>query len=316
MNPVVSATGKNGGHEGQEVTRPVLAADVGGTQMRAALVDETGRVLLRRSVATPAEADVPASLTDLIASVAAERGHGAVSRAVVGLPGAVDYEAGRLLWAPHLPAQWPDLLSTAGLSEHLGLPVSIANDADLAAVGEAWFGAGAASHAVGYLTISTGIGAGVVHGGRLLRGPRSLAEVGHVVIDWHAWVEGAPSTLEELGSGSGVARLARDAGLGALESREVQAKAAAGEPRAAAIWQRAIAACAAGVANLVMSFYPSTVVIGGGMGRQDEFFGPLRDMVLQRPGHYPADLAIVRSTLGDDAGLSGAAAWGGAISAP
>ena len=86
--------------------------------------------------------------------------------------------------------------------------------------------------------------------------------------------------------------------------------------RAVAIWQQAIAACAAGVSNLVMSFYPSTVVIGGGMGRQDEFFGPLRDMVLQRPGHYPADLAIVRSTLGDDAGLSGAAAWAGATSSP
>jgi glucokinase len=306
----------DGGHEGSGVTRPVLAADVGGTQMRAALVDDEGRVLLRRSVPTPAEADVPALLTDLIASVAAERGHGAASHAVVGLPGAVDYDTGRLLWAPHLPAQWPDLLSADGLTEHLGLPVGIANDADLAAVGEAWFGAGAASHAVGFVTISTGIGAGVVHGGRLLRGPRSLAEIGHAVIDWRAWFDGAPSTLEELGSGSAVARLARQAGLGDLGAREVQANAAAGEPRAVAIWQQAIAACAAGVSNLVMSFYPSTVVIGGGMGRQDEFFGPLRDIVLQRPGHYPADLTIVRSTLGDDAGLSGAAAWSGATSSP
>jgi glucokinase len=294
------------------VTQPVLAADVGGTQMRAALVDDKGRILLRRSVPTPAEADVPASLTDLIASMAGEQGHGIVSHAVVGLPGAVDYEEGRLLWAPHLPEQWPEQLSTAGLSEHLGLPVRIANDADLAAVGEAWFGAGAASHAVGYLTISTGIGAGVVHGGRLLRGPRSLAEVGHAVIDWRAWVDGAPATLEELGSGSGVARLAREAGLGAVGAEEILAGAATDEPHAVAIWQQAIAACAAGVSNLVMSFYPSTVVIGGGLGRQDQFFGPLRDMVLQRPTHHPADLQIVRSALGDDAGLSGAAAWDGA----
>jgi glucokinase len=277
--------------------------------MRAALVDDEGRVLLRRAVPTPAEADVPASLTDLIASVAAERGHGAASHAVVGLPGAVDYEAGRLLWAPHLPAQWPEQLSTVGLTEHIGLPVSIANDADLAAVGEAWFGAGRASHAVAYLTISTGIGAGVVHGGHLLRGPRSLAEVGHVVIDWRAWLKGAPSTLEELGSGSGLARMAREAELGDLGAREVLLRVASGEPRAIAIWQQAIAACAAGVSNLVMSFYPSTVVIGGGLGRQDEFFGPLRDIVLQRPGHQPNDLNIVRSSLGDDAGLSGAAAW-------
>jgi glucokinase len=228
---------------------------------------------------------------------------------VVGLPGAVDYEAGRFLWAPNLPAQWPDQLSAAGLSAQLGLPVSIANDADLAAVGEAWFGAGAESSAVAYLTVSTGIGAGVVNGGRVVRGRRSLAELGHVVIDWRAWRDGEPSTVEELGSGSGVARLAREAGLGAVSSEQVEAGAAAGEPRAAAIWEQAIAACAAGVSNLVMSFYPSTVVIGGGMGRQDAFFSPLRQMVLQRPGHHPGDLAIVRSTLGDDAGLSGAAAW-------
>jgi len=286
-----------------------LAADVGGTQMRAALVDSEGRVLLRRSAPTPAEADVPASFTDLIAVVAAERSYGAATHAVVGLPGVVDYEAGRLLWAPHLPEQWPDQLSTDGLTAHLGLPVSIANDADLAAVGEAWFGAGATSSAIAYLTISTGIGAGVVHGGRLMRGTRSLAEVGHSVIDWSAWRDGAPCTLEELGSGSGVARAAREAGLESPGAPEVQAGAAAGEPRALAIWEQAITACAAGVSNLVMSFYPSTVVIGGGLGRQDEFFDPLRQMVLDRPGHHPDDLRIVRSTLGDDAGLSGAAAW-------
>jgi glucokinase len=292
---------------------PVLAADIGGTQMRAALVDPGGVVLLRRSVPTPKEADVPASLIQLIRSVAAEHRHGEASHAVVGLPGGVDYDAGRLLWAPHLPEQWPDLLSSEGLTAHLGLPVSLANDADLAAVGEASFGAGAASRAVAYLTVSTGIGAGVVHGGRVLRGTRSLAEVGHTVIDWRAWREGAPCTLEELGSGSGVVRLAREGGLGALGAREIQAAAAEGEPRAVAIWQDAITACAAGVSNLVMSFSPSTVVIGGGLGRQQEFFSPLRELVLGRPGRHPEDLTIVRSALGDDAGLSGAAGWRAAI---
>jgi predicted NBD/HSP70 family sugar kinase len=294
-------------------SRPVLAADIGGTQMRAALVDPRGVVLLRRSVPTPREAEVPASLIELIGSVAAERRYGEASHAVVGLPGGVDYDAGRLLWAPHLPEQWPDLLSTEGLTARLGLPVSIANDADLAAVGEASFGAAAGSPAVAYLTVSTGIGAGVVHGGRVLRGTRSLAEVGHAVIDWRAWYEGAPCTLEELGSGSGVARLAREAGMGALGAREIQAAAAEGEPKAAAIWHGAITACAAGVSSLVMCFSPTTVVIGGGLGRQQEFFGPLRELVLRRPGRHPADLALVRSALGDDAGLSGAAGWRAAI---
>jgi len=288
---------------------PVLAADVGGTQMRAALVGPRGEVLLRRSAATPDHTDVPAALIDLIRVVGAERGHGTVSHAVVGLPGGVDYENGRLMWAPHLPQGWPELLSRDELSARLGMPAHIANDADLAAVGEAAFGAGAGAADVAYLTISTGIGAGVVYGGRLLRGTRSAAEVGHTVIDWRAWQEGLPSTLEELGSGSGLARIALEAGLGARDAQEVQAAASRGDTEAIAIWQGAIAACAVGVSNLVMSFYPSTVVIGGGIGRREEFFGPLRELVLSRPEHHPADLSIVPAALGDDAGLAGAAAW-------
>ena len=291
---------------------PVLAADVGGTQMRAALVDHRGCILLRRSAPTPGHADVPAALIDLIGAVGGERAHGTASYAVVGLPGAVDYEAGRLLWAPHLPESWPDLLSDEELATRLGMRAHIANDADLAAVGEAAFGAGVGAADLAYLTISTGIGAGVVHEGRLLRGRRSLAEVGHTVIDWHAWREGAPSTFEELGSGSGLARMARDAGLGPLDAREVESAAAGGDARATAIWEGAITACAVGVSNLVMSFYPSTVVIGGGLGRGAGFFGPLRDLVLSRPEHHPADLTIVPAALGDDAGLAGAAAWAGA----
>lgn len=109
-----------------------------------------------------------ASLTDLIATVAAERGHGAATHAVVGLPGVVDYAAGWLLWAPHLPQQCPEQPSRSRLTAHLGLPVGIANDADLAAVGETDFGAGERKTDIAYLTISTGIGAGMVHHGRLV----------------------------------------------------------------------------------------------------------------------------------------------------
>ena len=223
--------------------------------------------------------------------MAAEHSHGAPSHAVVGLPGAVDYEAGRFLWAPNLPAQWPDQLSADGLSAQLGLPVSIANDADLAAVGEAWFGAGATSPAVAYLTISTGIGAGVVNGGRVLRGTRSLAEVGHVVIDWRAWRDGAPSTVEELGSGSGVARLARRGRPGRRsahkKSRPARRRASHGRsPSGSRPSPPAPPVCRTWSCPSTRA--PSSSVVG--MGRQDEFFGPLRDMVLQRPGHHPDDL--------------------------
>jgi glucokinase len=287
---------------------PIVAADIGGTQMRAALVDRHGNVLLRRSAATPDD-DAPAALITLVASVCDERAYGDPSHAVVALPGPVDYEAGTLLWAPNLPPGWPEQLSSQVLSERLGLPALVANDADVAAVGEAIFGAGTGHVDLAYLTVSTGIGAGVVHGGRLARGRQSLAEVGHTVIDVEAWRAGRPSTVEELGSGSGVARLAAEANLDALDARGVQAAAAEGDEAALAIWHEAIAACAAAVTNLAMFFSPEVVVIGGGLGRQDAFFYAVRTLVLARSEHLPAGLSVVRSALGDDAGLIGAAGW-------
>ena len=207
----------------------VLAADIGGTQMRAAMVRPDGTVLNRRTERTPRHAEAPAALVELISSAATEFGRDQVSHAVVGLPGGVDYEAGRLLFAPNLPPEWPDQLTCDSLAERLGMPVCIANDADLAAVGEAYFGAGRGGTDVAYLTISTGVGAGVLHRRRLMRGRYSAAELGHTVIDWRSWREGEPATLEELGSGSGLARVALERGLGELDAQAIGVAASEGD---------------------------------------------------------------------------------------
>jgi glucokinase len=295
----------------------ILAADVGGTQMRAALVDARGCAVVRANAPTPADADVPGALIDLIAGVGSAADLSDVSHAVVGLPGAVDYRAGRLLSAPNLPAGWPESLSTDQLSGQLGLRVYVANDADMAAVGEAAFGAGTGiDDVVAFLTVSTGIGAGVVDRGRLIHGRHSFGEFGHSVVDWHAWREGRPGTLEELASGSGMARQAREEGLGPLDAQAVLEAALNEDDRARTIWEDAVAACAAGVCNLVMAFAPHTVIVGGGIGRRPEFFEPLREIALRREEHRPAQLSIVLSALGDDAGLAGAAAWVGALGSP
>ena len=223
-------------------------------------------MLLRRSATTPNDADVPSALIDLIGEVAAERARGGAPHAVIGLPRAVDYEHGLLLWAPHLPERWPDLLACDELSARLRMPVHVANDADLAAVGEAAFGAGLGVGDVAYLTISTGIGAGIVHRGRLVHGTRSLGEIGHTVIDWHAWRAGRPSTLEELGSGSGIAHLAREAGTRYAHAAEIEAAARRGDADAAPSGRTRSPPARLASSNLVMAFYPSTVVIGGGLG--------------------------------------------------
>lgn len=297
---------------------PTLAVDVGGTHMRAAIIDDEGNVLLRRAVPTPSQAEVPGALTDLIREVAGEEQavRSATGVAVVGLPGPVDYRSGQLLWAPHLPETWPEQLSERQLSEQVGVSVRLANDADLAAVGEAYFGAGVDMHDVAYVTISTGIGAGVVSGGRLLHGLRSIAEVGHTIIDRVAWDAERPATLEELASGSGMRRMAADAGLGDVDGVAMEHLVASGDPVACQIWNQAVAATSIGVVNLTLMFAPKVVVIGGGLGRQPAFFDPVAATVERRaqPGLPP--IPVVVAALGDDAALIGAARWSHAVPSP
>ncbi len=97
--------------------------------------------------------------------------------AVIGVPGRIDHMAGALEHAPNLPSHWPGALHEALLTDHLGVPVSLANDADLATVGEACFGAGRGAADVVSITVSTGVGAGVLLGGRLVRDPGLLQPV-------------------------------------------------------------------------------------------------------------------------------------------
>src|SRR5579859_2111317 len=143
-----------------------LAVDLGGTNLRAALVDAEGRIQARHQRPTPHDASAPEALLELVREV----GGGGCQLAVIGVPGRVDYSAGRLEYAPNLHPAWTELLAAEPLAAHLGLPVRVANDADLAAVGETCFGAAAGRSDVVYMTVSTGVGAGVLLGGRLVHG--------------------------------------------------------------------------------------------------------------------------------------------------
>jgi glucokinase len=139
--------------------------------------------------------------------------------------------------------------------------------------------------------------------------------VGHTVIDREAWESGAPATLEELGSGTGLARLAREAGLGDLEGHEVEQRYAAGDERAASVWRTAVRAASIGVINLLWSFAPEVVVIGGGLGRRPRFFTPLAEEVAARTTTGQPAPPVVLAQLAGDSGLVGAARWSEAIAA-
>ena len=281
----------------------VLGVDLGGTSMRAARVEPDGTVLDRREEPT---GDDPAELVALLREVAA----GDVERAVVGVPGRVDYGRGHLEFAPNLDDRWDAVLDDGVLSAELGLDVSVANDADLAAVGEAWFGAGRGFDDVAYLTVSTGIGAGIVTGGLLVHGRRSLAEVGHTVVDGQALAAGQPATVEELGSGTALARLAEEAGLD-VEGKALVDRVRGGDEAASRVLTRVVTAAAIGAVNLAHLFTPAVIVVGGGLGLNgDLVLEPMRQLLASRgPRQLPEPIVVVNAALGDDAGLAGAAAW-------
>jgi glucokinase len=284
----------------------ILAVDLGGTQMRAALVAADGSISHRRALPTPGAEDGVEQLLELAGAVLA---HGARA-GVIAVPGRVDYGQGRLEHAPNLPKRWSRMLTQSYLGERLGVEIALANDADAAAVGETFFGAGRGHDDVSYLTISTGIGTGVLLGRRLMHGRRSSAELGHTVVAAIAAATGAPATLEDLASGRALESSARTAGL-AADARRVVELVKQGDARAQRIWHSFLDVVMLGVVNLAYLFTPQIIVIGGGVGLNgDLLLEPIRKHVARYgPPGLPKPIPIVTAALGDDAGLMGAAAW-------
>jgi glucokinase len=274
----------------------ILACDVGGTHLRVSVTDTHGVVHEKRVVPTPL--DDPAALTRAMESLRDEYPQH-IAGAVVGVPGNVDYMNGRVIYLPNLP-EWGTHIMEKRLARDLGMEVLLANDADLAALGEHRFGAGVGSSDMAYVTVSTGVGAGVVIGGRLLHGNVSLAELGHTVIDRQAY-----GTVESLGSGTALGRIAGEDGAAVTE------KARAGDEQALGYIAEIADSLAVGVLNLAHIFSPQVIVVGGGLSQAgDLILGPIRIMLAERGKNFPASRAkVVLASGGDDVGLKGAAAY-------
>ena len=286
-------------------SRPVIAVDLGGTNLRVALVDGDGTVLARHRVPTPAQGSITDALAELIAELECDPDYSAV----VAVPGLVDYERRSALWAPHLPPAWVTELAEDRLASRLCRRVSVANDADLAAVGETYFGAGRSATDVVFVTVSTGIGAGVLLNRRLVRGRRSVAEVGHTIIDRHAFSNGEPATLEELASGSSVARLTQIAAVEADTGEQLEALEESGDDRATAVWMQMVESVTIGVINLAWCYGPDLIIIGGGIGRERPLLDPVQERLTEMAPTIAMKFTLVKEELADDAGLIGGAAW-------
>jgi glucokinase len=297
---------------------PVLALDIGGTKLAAGVVDEAGT--LHSFVVEPTRAqdgpdEVLPRLFDLGRRAVAESAVDwpAIEAVGIGCGGPLDAERGILIAPPHLPG-WRDVPIAELAGRAYERPVTLENDATAAAAGEHRWGAGSAVRHMVYLTISTGVGGGVVIDGSLYRGASGNGgELGHVTVDWrgrrcHGC--GRRGCLEAYVSGTSIAERAREAGLPFATSEDVAAAARAGDAGARALWDETMEALACGLVSIVNLFEPELVVLGGGVTRSGALLlDPVRDAVRADAMHPAGDAVdVVLSQLGDHVGVMGAAA--------
>ncbi|MFI6602640.1 ROK family protein [Nonomuraea sp. NPDC050536] len=275
----------------------VLAIDVGGTRVRTAVVDGAGTIHHRREIPTPQDA---AKLVEEVVSEARAALRPGLLAIGVSAPGPLDRAAGAIEVSANLPEV--PLAEPLGA---LGPPVVIERDTNVAALGEATFGAARGVADFAYVTVSTGIGASIVYGGRLLTGAHGYAgEIGHFPVD-----PGGPrcgcgnrGCLEALASGSGIA-------AGGVPAPTVAARELEGDASAAAIMEWARAAFAAGMVGLVNAYDPGLVVVGGGVAdaQGERLLEPARRAVRRHAyGAAARGTRIVAAALGGDGGLLGA----------
>jgi glucokinase len=297
---------------------PVLGLDIGGTKLAAGVVDASGNVL--SFIVEPSRAEEgPEPTLDRLFALGRRAAHesgvdwSAVEAVGIGCGGPLDAERGLLIAPPHLPG-WRNVSVSELASRAFDRPVTLENDATAAAAGEHRWGAGAGVRNMVYLTISTGVGGGVVIDGRLYRGSRGNGgELGHVTVDWHGRECrgcGRRGCLEAYVSGTSIAERAQEAGLPFRTAEDVSAAARAGDEGALAIWGETVEALSCGLTSIVNLFEPELVVIGGGVTRSRELLiDPVRAAVragAMRPVGEAVD--VVLSAFGDHVGVVGAAA--------
>lgn len=300
----------------------VAAVDVGGTKIAAGLVDARGRILASASAPTDRGAGFETGLKvigDLLDGCL-RRVPGARPLGMgVGCTGPVDPRTGVLGPNSFLPL-WEGVNTVERLQDAFGLPdIAIENDADAAALGEAAWGAGQGAGRCIYVTVSTGIGCGIVLDGLLYRGAGGAhPELGHVIIDparGPACFCGGRGCWESLASGPALAawyagqRLERGLLSEAADSREICRRAAAGEPLAREAVERESQYLGIGLANLITTFVPDVIVLGGGVMESWSLFEVrVWQMIRETCGLVPHErTALKRASLGAATGLAGAA---------
>jgi glucokinase len=308
------------------MSMPLVAVDLGGTQIRAGLV-QGGQLLHRAARPTASERGVDAvieSIAEVVRQMWAAAGQSGLPVGVAS-PGPLDPRTGIVFEAPNL-AGWYNVPLGERLSQVLQAPVVIGNDANCAALGEHQFGAGRGVRNLCYVTLSTGIGGGVIIEDELFEGTAgAAAEVGHMTLDLHGprCNCGNIGCWEALASGTAIAAQARAAIASGRPTRisqlaagapvaaaHVTAAAHQGDPLARELLDRAGTVTGFGLVNLAHLFDPDLIILGGGVTHAgDLLLGPARAIFATHAmPNYRRTCRIVLAALGDDVGLYGAAA--------
>jgi glucokinase len=304
----------------------VIGVDLGGTYIRAVLADERDAFVERRRSMTLAKEGASAVL-DRIAGMVIDLSSRVGQVAAVGIasPGPLNAKTGVVYSPPAFP-DWRDVPLVRLMHERTGLPCFLGNDANVAALGEFDYGAGRGFRHLIYITVSTGIGGGVIVDGKLLEGQKGAAgEVGHMVMEQDGPLCGCGGhgCLEALASGTAIARQAREAlasgrestigslvGADGITAEVVAGAAKEGDALGVELIRAAGRRLGCGVINLVHVFNPQVVMIGGGVTNAGELLlEPMRETVSAGlMSVFKEDLAILLPGLGADAGLYGAVA--------
>ncbi|MFR9790554.1 ROK family protein [Streptomyces sp. MB22_4] len=293
--------------------RHVIALDVGGTGMKAALVGDDGVLLHRARRATGRERGpdaVVAGILDFAAELYAygAEHHGTPAAAGIAVPGIVDEEHGTAVYSANLG--WKDVPLRDLLAERLGVPVALGHDVRTGGLAEGRIGAGRGADRFLFVPLGTGIAGAIGIDGRVESGAHGFAgEIGHVVVR----PGGAPcpcgqrGCLERYASAAAVSEgWAAAGGNPDADAADCARAVAAGDPAARRVWQEAVDALADGLVTALTLLDPRTLIIGGGLAEAGEvLFQPLRDAVRRRVTFQKLP-SVVPAALGDAAGCLGA----------
>ena len=292
-----------------------IGVDLGGTNLRAAAIDQEGQPLQKISGSTHLSAGRDQVIDDIVNSIVvlrAELGEKDLAGVGIGVPGFIEMDKGMIVGSHNMPG-FDNFPVRDEISRRLGSPVILENDANAAALGEQWMGAGRDVRDLVLLTLGTGIGGGVIIGGKILHGFVGMAgELGHmtVVPNGNPCGCGNRGCLEKHASATAIESMANLLAIGhRVTAREVHDLAVAGDERARRCFEAMGSALGIGLATLINVFNFPLYLLSGGVLPAWDFFAPamMREIESRSFTWRNTKTRVEKATLGNEAGLYGAA---------